>query len=108
MLYLVPVLTISMLAYMAYATFFRLRRDRVVTQRELMRGRSTFRPKERARFLLRKSLPPVEQKAEWEEPLVASLAQADLESAGPSGAGGAEGPSAIPADAAPRLPAAPL
>jgi hypothetical protein len=76
MLYLVPVLTISMLAYMAYATLFRLRRDRVVTQRERMRGRSTFRPKERARFLLRKSFPPVEQKAEWEEPLVASLTQA--------------------------------
>jgi hypothetical protein len=76
MLYLVPVLTLSMLAYMAYVTLFRLRRDRVVTQRERMRGRSTFRPKERARFLLRKSFPPVEEKAPWEEPLVASLTQA--------------------------------
>jgi hypothetical protein len=76
MLYIVPVLTISMLAYMGWALIFRMRRDRVRTQRERRRGMSTFRPKERARFLLRKSFPPVEQKAEWEEPLVASLTSA--------------------------------
>jgi hypothetical protein len=76
MLYVVPVLTISMLAYMAWAVLFRLRRDRVITHRERMRGMSTFRPREKARFLLRKSFPPVEQKADWEEPLVASLTQA--------------------------------
>jgi hypothetical protein len=65
-----------MLAYMAWAVLFRMRRDRVSTQRERMRGMSTFRPREKVRFLLRKSFPPVEQKAEWEEPLVASLTQA--------------------------------
>jgi hypothetical protein len=77
MLYLVPVLTVSMLAFMAWKIGFRMRRDRISIERERRRGQVGFRPKERLRFLLRTAFPPVEDKAEWEEPLVASLARID-------------------------------
>ena len=76
MLYLLPGLTIAMLGYLAWAAIFRLRRDRVFSQREHTRGKFTFAPKERIRFLLNRSFQVPEEKPEWEEPIVSALKSA--------------------------------
>jgi hypothetical protein len=75
MLYLVPVLTLSMLGYMAYAIVFRLRRDRIKTERELTRGKAVFRPMHRMQFLLRRSFEPPQDKPDWEQELISSAAK---------------------------------
>lgn len=69
-----------MLAYMMWAAFVRLRRDRVKTERERSRGRFAFRrPKERLRFLLKRSFQVSEEEAPWEKPLVSSLSDVPAE-----------------------------
>jgi hypothetical protein len=73
LVYAVALLTALMLGFIAWSAVFRLRRDRVRTQRTLSRGKFAFRPKERARFLLERSFPIPEAKPHWEGPLVASL-----------------------------------
>jgi hypothetical protein len=66
-----------MLGYMVWLVTFRLRRERVATERELTRGKRAFsRPKQRLRFLLHRSFRVPEEMAEWEEPLVSTLARA--------------------------------
>jgi hypothetical protein len=74
MLYLVPVLTLSMLGYMAYAIVFRLRRDRIKTERELTRGKAVFRPMHRMQYLLRRSFEPPRDRPDWEQELINSAA----------------------------------
>ena len=87
MFYVLPALTIGMLGYMVWLVTFRLRRERVATEREQTRGKRAFaRPKQRVRFLLNRSFRLPEERPEWEEPLVSSLAQAP-----PPDLGGGEG-----------------
>lgn len=76
MFYVIPALTLGMLGYMVWLVTFRLRRERVATQREQTRGKRAFsRPKQRLRFLLHRSFRLPDEKPEWEEPLVATLAK---------------------------------
>jgi hypothetical protein len=76
MFYVIPALTLLMLGYMVWLVTFRLRRERVATEREMTRGKRAFsRPKQRLRFLLHRSYRLPDEKPDWEEPLVASLAQ---------------------------------
>jgi hypothetical protein len=63
-----------MLGYMAWAIVFRLRRDRIKTERELTRGKAVFRPMHRMQFLLRRSFEPPQDSPDWERELVASVA----------------------------------
>lgn len=84
MIYLIPALTLSMLGYIAWLAVYRLRRDRISTERHLRRGKSGFRPKERIRFLLQRSFHVSKDKPEWEDPLVSRLAAAP-----PAGSAGA-------------------
>ncbi|HZF96320.1 MAG TPA: hypothetical protein VEZ20_15775 [Allosphingosinicella sp.] len=77
MFYVIPALTLGMLAYMVWLVTFRLRRERVATERELTRGKRAFsRPKQRLRFLLHRSFRLPDEKPDWEEPLVSTLAKA--------------------------------
>lgn len=55
MFYLIPAATIAMLAYMLFRTAFLMRRDRVRAQREQTRGKFTFRPQAKMRFLLNRA-----------------------------------------------------
>jgi hypothetical protein len=76
MFYVLPALTLSMLGYMVWLVTFKLRRERVATERETTRGKRAFsRPKQRLRFLLHRSFQVPEEKPEWEEPLVSTLAK---------------------------------
>lgn len=75
MIYLVALVTAAMLGFMLWSTLFRLRRDRVKAERDLTRGKFAFRPKERLRFLLGRSFKVSEDRPEWEEPLVSTLAK---------------------------------
>ncbi|HEY0012292.1 MAG TPA: hypothetical protein VGB79_05510 [Allosphingosinicella sp.] len=77
MFYVIPALTLGMLGYMVWLVTFRLRRERVATERALTRGKRAFsRPKQRLRFLLHRSYRLPEERPEWEEPLVSTLARA--------------------------------
>ena len=73
MLYLLPAAIAAMLAYMFWLAVFRMRRDRVMSERELSRGKFAFRPRERVRFLLNRSFSLSNDRPEWEEPLVSRL-----------------------------------
>lgn len=75
MVYLLPSVTVAMLGYMFWLLVFRLRRDRVVTERVLTRGKFAFRPKDRVRFLLNRAFHVSDDKPEWEDPLVGRLAE---------------------------------
>ena len=74
MIYIIPAATLAMLAYVFWLAAFRMRRDRVRSERELNRGKFAFRPKERLRFLLSRSFDVSPEKPEWEDPLVSRLA----------------------------------
>lgn len=74
MFYVIPALTLSMIAYMIWLVVFRLRRERVSTERALTRGKRAFRPKERVRFLLQRAFELPAETPEWERPLVSTLA----------------------------------
>lgn len=76
MLYVIPALTLGMLAYMVWLVAFRLRRDRVARERALTRGRRAFRPRERLRFLLHRAFHVPPAPPDWEDPLVSRLAEA--------------------------------
>lgn len=73
----IAILTFVMLGFIAWVTVFRLRRERVETERERTRGKHAFRPKERARYLLGRSFPVAEEKAPWEDGLVSKLRESD-------------------------------
>ena len=92
-IYLLAVSIAAMWAYILWLTF-RLRRDRVKTEREQTRGRFAFRPRDRMRFLLKRSFATTPDKPDWEDLLVSRLANvpADPPGAQPSarGAGSAD------------------
>ena len=73
MIYLIAAVTAAMLVYMGWLVVFRLRHDRVKTERAVTRGKYAFRPKERLRFLLGRSFDVSQDKPEWEDSLVSSL-----------------------------------
>ena len=73
MIYLIPAATAAMLGYMLWSTVFRLRHDRVRTERDLTRGKFAFRARERVRLLLSRSFRIADDKAEWEDPLLSTL-----------------------------------
>jgi hypothetical protein len=75
MIYLIPAATAAMLGYVFWLAVFRLRRERVRSERELSRGKFAFRPKERLRFLLGRSFGVTKEKPEWEDPLVSRLSE---------------------------------
>jgi hypothetical protein len=74
MLYLIPAATALMLAYVAWMAIFRLRRERVLSERKRTRGKFAFRPKERLRLLLGRAYHVGEERPEWEDELVSRLA----------------------------------
>ncbi len=73
--YFLAAASLAMMAYMLGVTMLRMRRDRILSQRDLTRGKFAFRPRERARLLLNRAFRPSPDKADWEDPLVASLSQ---------------------------------
>jgi hypothetical protein len=73
--YLLAAATLAMMGYMLGVTMLRMRRDRVLAQRHLTRGKFAFRPRERARLLLNRAFRPSPEKAEWEDPLLTRLSQ---------------------------------
>ena len=75
MIYLIPAATAAMIAYVFWLAVFRLRRERVKSERELSRGKHAFRPKDRLRFLLGRSFGVSPERPEWEEPLVSRLTE---------------------------------
>ena len=76
MIYVASAATALMLGYVFWLAVFRLRHDRVRSERERTRGKHVFRrPQDRARFLLNRTFTAPPDKPEWEEPLVASLAE---------------------------------
>jgi len=75
MIYLIPAVTTSMLAYMVWRLVFRLRADRIRAVRHSSRGKFAFRRRERVRFLLNRAFHVADDKPEWEDPLVSSLAK---------------------------------
>lgn len=78
MIYFLSIATLLMLAYMTWRVVFSLRHDRVKTQRVVTRGKHAFRPKEKARFLLKRAFGVAPDKPEWEDPLLTSLAKAPV------------------------------
>ena len=87
MAYLIPALTAAMLGYMFWMLVFRLRRDRVHTERKATRGKYRFSPKDRVRLMLDRAFGVSRRKAEWEDPLIERLneraAEADARERGP-------------------------
>ncbi len=73
--YLLASATLAMMGYMLWVTMFRLRRDRVLAEREVTRGQFAFRPKERARLLLNRAFRPSAEATEWEDPLISRLSE---------------------------------
>jgi len=67
--------TLAMMGYMLWVTMFRLRRDRVLSAREVTRGKFAFRPRERVRLLLNRAFRPTVEKPQWEEDLIARLSR---------------------------------
>ena len=83
----IAIVTALMLGFIAWSTAFRLRYDRIMAERELTRGKFAFRPRERARLLLRRSFPVAAGKPRWEDPLISNLRAVPTE-AGTRDAGG--------------------
>ena len=74
MLYFVAFATAAMFGYMMWLATFRMRRDRLASQREQTRGRYVFRrPRDRVRFLLNRSFQVPEERPDWEQVLVSRL-----------------------------------
>jgi hypothetical protein len=73
--YLLASATLAMMGYMLWVTMFRLRRDRVLGEREFTRGKFAFRPRDRVRLLLDRAFRPSVEKTEWEDPLLARLSE---------------------------------
>ena len=77
MIYPLVAITAAMSGYMAWLLVFRLRRDRVLAQRDLTRGKFAFRPKDRLRFLLKRSFDVPPERPDWEDQLVSGLTDAE-------------------------------
>jgi hypothetical protein len=73
--YLLAAATLAMMGYMLGVAMLRMRRDRVLAQRHLTRGKFAFRPRERLRLLLNRAFRPAAEAAEWEDPLLTRLSQ---------------------------------
>lgn len=75
MVYIViPILVFGMLGYMFGRTAVAMRRDRVLTERELTRGRHAFTPRHRLRFLLDRAFHVrPEEEPHWQAELKESL-----------------------------------
>jgi hypothetical protein len=76
MLYFLTAATTAMLGFMVWTTVFRMRHDRVRTQRQLTRGKFAFRARERARLLLNKAFQVADDNPEWQDELVSTLDRA--------------------------------
>ncbi|HWH17159.1 MAG TPA: hypothetical protein VNT77_02310 [Allosphingosinicella sp.] len=71
---LIPILVIGMLGYMFWRSAAHLRRDRVMNERELTRGRHAFTPRHRLRFLLGRAFRVREdEEPDWQAELKSSL-----------------------------------
>ena len=79
MIYVLPVLTLTMLGYMFWSSMFRLRRDRIRAMKEADRSAIIFTPRQRARTNLNRAFVLPEQRPEWEPGLLASLRSRDDE-----------------------------
>jgi hypothetical protein len=73
--YVLAAATLAMMGYMLGLTMFRMRRDRVLAEREITRGKFAFRPRERVRLLLNRAFAPSSEKAQWEDPLISRLSE---------------------------------
>jgi hypothetical protein len=73
--YFLAAAVLAMMGYMLGVTMFRMRRDRVLGEREITRGTFAFRPKERVRLLLNRAFRPSAEKTEWEDPLISRLSE---------------------------------
>ncbi len=82
MIYPLVAITAAMSGYMVWLVVFRLRRDRVLAERDLTRGKFAFRPKDRVRFLLKRSFDVPQERPEWEDRLVSGLAATEDQPAG--------------------------
>ena len=76
MLYFLTAASAAMLGYMVWSTAFRMRHDRVRTQRRLTRGKFAFRARERARLVLNKAYQVADDRPEWQDELVSTLDRA--------------------------------
>lgn len=83
MFYMLPAATVAMLGFVFWRTVFRLRKDRLMLTRAQTRGKYALRPRDRLRLLLNRSFQVTDDKPEWEEPLVAKLAEAPPGEAAP-------------------------
>ena len=78
--YLLAAATLVMMGYMLAVATFSMRRDRILAQREVTRGKFALRPRDRVRLLLNRAFRPAADKAEWEEPLLSSLSNTQRDS----------------------------
>jgi len=69
---LLPAAVIAMLVYMFWRTAAQMRRDRVLREREDMRGRDRFTPLHRARHVLRAAFKPRPVEPRWIESALGS------------------------------------
>jgi hypothetical protein len=81
MIYPLVAITAAMSGYMAWLLVFRLRRDRVLAQRDLTRGKFAFRPKDRLRYLLKRSFDVPPERPDWEDRLVSGLSGVEKKAA---------------------------
>lgn len=82
MIYFLAAATAAMAAYVFWLAAFRMRRERVWSERERNRGKHAFRPRERVRFLLGRSFDVPQERAEWEDTLVTRLGDVPASPAG--------------------------
>jgi hypothetical protein len=73
MINLIAAMTFAMIGYMVWLVAYRLRRDRLSSERAMSRGKRGFRPKERLRWLLRETFGVAEERPDWEAPLLSRL-----------------------------------
>ena len=69
----IPALVIGMLGFMFWRTAAQMRRDRVLNEREATRGKYTFTPLHKARYLFKRAFRVEEQEPDWHSELRSSL-----------------------------------
>ena len=79
MTYAIPLLTLVMLAYMYWATVFRLRRDRLRATRRSDRSGIIASPRRRVRSSLTRAFEIPARRPEWEADLLGRLQARDGE-----------------------------
>lgn len=73
MLYLLATATAAMTGTIFWMAAYRMRPERVRSERERTRGKHAFRPKERAKFLLSRSFAVPPDTPDWADPLVTQI-----------------------------------